>query len=104
MLCVLTHRRLRPGGYDAFREAWRPDEWWPAFRHGYHLRSADDPDEVVSFAFYDATMEEFEAIRDDPGWLEAEERRLQCLAPLQLSMRIGGVYEVAEEITASPSP
>ena len=79
MLCVLTHRRLKPGAYDAFRVAWRPDEWWPAFRHGYHLRSADDADEVISFAFYDATMEEFEAIRDDPRWLESEERRLQRL-------------------------
>ncbi len=100
MLCVLTHRRLHPGSYDAFRAAWRPDDWWPAFRHGYHLRSLDDPDEVISFAFYDATMEEFEAIRDDPRWMEAEDRRLERLAPLQHSMRIGGVYEVAEEITA----
>ena len=100
MLCVLTHRRLKPGSYDAFREAWQPDEWWPAFTHGYHLRSLDDADEVVSFAFYDATAEEFEAIRDEPGWLAAEDRRLQRLAPLQLSMRIGGVYEVAERITA----
>jgi hypothetical protein len=101
LLCVLTHRRLRPGSYDAFREAWRPDDWWPAFTIGYHLRSLDDPDEVVSFAFYDATAEEFEAMRDDPHWLAAEDRRLQRLAPLQLSMRIGGVYEVAEEITAT---
>jgi hypothetical protein len=100
LLCVLTHRRLRAGSYEAFREAWRPDDWWPKFRHGYHLRSLDDPDEVVSFAFYDATMEEFEAMRDEPGWLEAEEKRLQRLAPLQISMRIGGVYDVAEEITA----
>jgi hypothetical protein len=100
LLCVLTHRRLKPGSYDAFRDAWRPDDWWPAFQHGYHLRSLDDPDEVVSFAFYDATAEEFEAIRDDPKWLAAEERRLHRLAPLQLSMRIGGVYEVTERITA----
>lgn len=99
MLCVLTHRRLKPGSYDAFRDAWRPDDWWPAFTRGYHLRSLDDADEVVSFAFYDATAEEFEAIRDDPSWIAAEDRRLQRLAPLQLSMRIGGVYEVAEEIT-----
>jgi hypothetical protein len=101
LLCVLTHRRLKPGSYDAFRDAWQPDDWWPAFTRGYHLRSLDDPDEVVSFAFYDATAEEFEAIRDDPQWLAAEDRRLQRLAPLQLSMRIGGVYEVAEEITAT---
>src|SRR5215207_6311133 len=58
LLCVLTHRRLKPGTYDAFRDAWQPDDWWPAFKHGYHLRSLDDADEVVSFAFYDATEEE----------------------------------------------
>ncbi len=98
---MLTHRRLRPGSYDAFREAWQPDDWWPGFKRGYHLRSLDDPDEVISFGFYDATMEEFEAIRDDPQWLAAEERRLHRLAPLQESMRIGGVYEVAEEIAVA---
>jgi hypothetical protein len=99
LLCVLTHRRLRPGSYEAFRDAWQPDDWWPSFTHGYHLRSLDDPDEVISFAFYDATAEEFERIRDDPEWIAAEDRRLQRLAPLQLSMRIGGVYEVTEKVT-----
>jgi hypothetical protein len=44
-------------------------------------------------------MEQFEAIRDDPKWLESEERRLQRLAPFQVSMRIGGVYDVAEEVS-----
>jgi hypothetical protein len=100
LLCVLTHRRLKPGSYDAFLAAWQPDEWWPAFKYGYHLRSLDDPDEVISFAFYDATAAEFEAIRDDAAWIAAEDRRLRRLAPLQLAMRIGGVYEVAEEIRA----
>jgi len=97
LLCVLTHRRLKPGTYDAFHSAWQPEDWWPSFTRGYHLRSLDDPDEVISFTFYAATMEEFEAIRDDPQWLASEERRLRRLAPLQVSMRIGGVYEVAEE-------
>jgi hypothetical protein len=99
VICVLTHRQLRPGTYEEFREAWRPDDWWPRFHHGYHLRSADDPDQVISCAFYDATVEEFEELRDDPGWMEHEDHRLQRLAPFQLSARLGGVYEVAEEIT-----
>jgi hypothetical protein len=90
LLCVLTHRRLKRGSYEAFRDAWQPDDC-----------SLDDPDEVISFAFYDATADEFEAIRDDPSWLAAEDRRLQRIAPFQLAMRIGGVYEVAERITAS---
>ena len=100
MLCVLTHRRLEAGTYDDFRRAWQPDDWWPAFKRGYHLRSLDDPDEVISFAFYDATPEQFEAMRDDPEWLAAEDRRLQRMAPFQVSMRIGGVYEVEEEFGA----
>ena len=99
MLCVLTHRRLKPGTYEEFREAWRPDDWWPGFVRGYHLRSLDDPDEVVSFAFYDATAEEFESMRDSPDWLAAEDRRLQRLSRYQESMRIGGVYSVAEELS-----
>ena len=101
MLCVLTHRRLKPGAYEEFRSAWQPNEWWPAFRNGYHLRSADDPDEVISFAFYDATPEEFEAIRDDSRWLEAEDQRLRRMAPFQISAKLGGVYEVAEEFSSS---
>jgi hypothetical protein len=99
VLCVLTHRRLRPGTYDDFRTAWQPDDWWPGFVRAYHLRACDDADEVISFAFYDATMEEFEAMRDSPDWLAAEDRRLQRLSRYQESMRIGGVYDVAEEVT-----
>ena len=51
MLCVLTHRRLKPGTYEQFRAAWQPNEWWPAFRRGYHLRAASHsavlPDEFL---------------------------------------------------------
>jgi hypothetical protein len=101
VLCVLTHRRLKPGSYEEFRDAWQPNGWWPAFRNGYHLRATDDPDEVISFAFYDATPDEFEAIRDDPRWLEAEDQRLRRMAPFQVSAKLGGVYEVAEEFSGS---
>jgi hypothetical protein len=85
VLCVLTHRRLKPGTYEEFRTAWEPNEWWPAFRSGYHLRSVD----------------EFEQIRDDPRWLEAEDERLRRMAPFQISAKLGGVYEVVEEIWPS---
>ena len=45
-------------------------------------------------------MEEFEAIRDSPDWLAAEDRRLQRLSRFQESMRMGGSYEVAEKVRA----
>jgi hypothetical protein len=98
VICVLTHRQLEPGTYEQFREAWRPGEWWPHFTHGYHLRSADDPDQIISFAFYDATIEEFDEMRDDPHWMADEDRRLQRIQPFEQSAKLGGVYEVAEEI------
>jgi hypothetical protein len=43
MLCFLTVRKLKPGSYEAFREAWDPGEDVPAsftegFTRAYHLR------------------------------------------------------------------
>jgi hypothetical protein len=99
LLCVLTHRRLKPGAYEDFRRAWQPEDWWEGMTRGYHLRALDDPDEVISFAFYDMTVDEFEASRDDPAWLAAEDRRLARLSAVQESMKLGGVYEIAEEFT-----
>jgi hypothetical protein len=99
MICVLTHRRLKPDTFDEFREAWKPGQWWPGMVHAYHLRSVDDPCEVISFAFYDTTIDDYDASRDDPAFLEDEQRRLERISGFEESTRMGGVYEVAEDLT-----
>jgi hypothetical protein len=56
MLCFLTVRKLKPGSYESFREAWDPGEDVPAgftegFTRAYHLRNLEDENEVISFGF-----------------------------------------------------
>ena len=64
----------------------------------YHVRNQDDPDEVITVAFFEGTEEEIDAMRDDPDWMAGEERRLKRIAPLEESIKLAGVYEVVEEI------
>ncbi len=62
---ALTVRKLKPGAYDDWRQAWQPDEW-PAGMHAYILRNVRDPDEVVAFGMVEASREEVEAMREPP--------------------------------------
>src|SRR5690348_3630643 len=62
MLCALTVRRLKPGTFDQFREAFMapitsgaPPEGMVRFDM---LRNTADPDEVVCFGFFDGTAEQ----------------------------------------------
>jgi hypothetical protein len=98
MLCLLTIRRLKPGAHDEFRRKWEPDRWHGRFVRGYHVRNQDDPDEVLTVAFFEGTAEEIDAMRDEPEWMAGEERRLRRIAPLEVSVRLAGVYEVVDEI------
>lgn len=61
MLCALTHRRLKPGAYERFRAAWQPETWPPGWARAYHVRNVDDEDEIISFGFFDGTLEELRA-------------------------------------------
>jgi hypothetical protein len=91
---VLTGRRLAPGAYEAWREAWQPDEW-PAGVKAYILRKVGDPDEIIAFGFFDGTMDELEAMRPDPA---SEEARHARMAPHVESQFADGVYEVVEVV------
>ena len=46
MICVLTHRRLKPGAWEGFRAGWEPEEWWGPLARAYHLRSYEVIDEI----------------------------------------------------------
>jgi hypothetical protein len=98
MLCLLAVRRLKPGAHEAFRAGWRPERWHGRLVRAYHLANQDDPDEVITLAFFEGTAEDIEAMRDDPEWMAGEERRLRRIVPLEESVRLSGVYEVVEEI------
>jgi hypothetical protein len=96
MLCMLTVRRLKPGAEEAFARAWAPERWHPRMDRAYHLKRQDDSREVVTLAFFEGGEEEIEAMRDDPHWMAAEERRLAGIAPLEEAVVLTGVFEVVE--------
>ena len=99
MLCVMTVRRIKPGSYDEFRKAWQPDHWLPFATEVRIMRSPDDPNEVASFGFVDATVDELEAIRDDPEFLASETARIERIAAFEEAVLLNTIYEVVEEFS-----
>jgi hypothetical protein len=99
MICALTVRKLKPGTFDQFREAFMagmenvPPERLVRFNM---LRSTEDPDEVISFGFFDGSPEELREMTSKGGY----EEQLNTIAPFVDSVGADGLYEIVEERTA----
>ena len=98
MMCAVAVRRIKPGSYDRFRRAWQHDPWLPRYAKALVLRNEDSPDQVLTMAFFDGTQEQYDAARDDPETMAAEERRLHRIAEFEERVLISGVYELVEEV------
>jgi hypothetical protein len=100
MICTLTARRLKSGAYDAFRAAWDPGEDAPAevmgrWKHVYHARDVNDPDVVLSFGFFDGTLEELREMQSR----YARENQVDRVGEHVDEVLLDGSYEVVEELT-----
>jgi len=93
MLCAHTVRRLKPGTFDEFMEKFMPDpDSPPAGWVRFHaLRNLADEDQVVTFGFFDGTLEELEASQDDHDF----EAHRDAVAPFVEEVLLNGVYDVA---------
>ena len=94
MLCAHTVRRLKPGTYDQFVDAFvpagdAPPRGWVRF---HALRNLANPDEVVTFGFFDGSVEELERSQEDSDF---DERRA-AIDPLVETVIVNGIYEVSE--------
>lgn len=98
MMCAVAVRRIKPGSYQEFRKAWQHDPWLPRYQKALVMRNEDSDDQVLTIAFFDGTREEYEAARDDPETMKAEERRLHRIAQVEERVLLSAVYEVAEEV------
>jgi hypothetical protein len=99
MICALTVRKLKPGTFEQFRQAFTedfPDAPPEGFVRFNMVRNAEDPDEVISFGFFDGTPEQLRAAAAEQGY----EEQLERIAPLVESVGADGLYEVVEERTA----
>ena len=100
MYAALTVRKLKPGTYDQWREAWWPqdakDDSWPeGAGNAYILRNLNNPDEVIAFGFFEGDVD---ALRNDAGFQDLQRKRMEAMAPFIDSVGADGIYEVAEEI------
>ncbi len=57
MKAILTARRLHPGHFEAFRQAWQPERFPPGMVKAYVLRDRNDADQVTAFGVFDLSEE-----------------------------------------------
>jgi hypothetical protein len=98
MLCALTVRKLKPGTMEQFKQAFIPDDMtdvpagWKRF---YAVQNVNDENEIITFGFFDGTLEELRASQQE-GNSEYEERRAAADEFVE-SVGADGVFEVVEE-------
>ena len=98
MLCAHTVRRLKPDTFDEFREKFLPrgGEAPAGWQRFHMLRGLADPNEVITFGFFDGTLEELEQSQDAADY----ESRRGSIDPLVESVVSNGVYEIVETLDA----
>ena len=94
MICAHTVRRLKSGTFEQFAEGFGPPEGaeaagWVSF---YMLRGIADPNEVVTFGFFDGTAEQLEASQAEMGYSEVR----GAIEPLVEAVIANGLYEIAK--------
>lgn len=95
MLCALTVRKIRPGAMEDFKRAFGADdmEMPPGWRRFYAIRNVADENELVTFGFFDGTLEELRAGQADSDY---DERRAAAEEFVE-SVGADGVFEVIDE-------
>src|SRR5437763_3338203 len=98
MLVMFTARRLKPGAFDQFREAWDPGtEKPPGFQRAYHARNIRDEDEVISLGLFEMTIDEYRSWRGEHD--SDENQRVDRMSTFVQHEYVSGVFEVVDEVT-----
>ena len=102
MIVMFSARRLKPGAWDQFRQAWDPgDSRPPGFQRAYHARNIRDEDEVISFGLFDMTEEDYRRWRAEA---DAEEtQRVDRLSAFVQNAPVEGVYELVDVVDDGPA-
>lgn len=96
MVIMFTARRLKPGAWEQFRQAWDPGgDPPPGFQRAYHARNIRDEDEVISFGLFDMSLDDYRRWREESD--AAENRRVDSMSTFVEAEHVSGVYEVVDE-------
>ena len=97
MIVMFSARRLKPGAWEQFRQAWDPgEERPPGFKRAYHARNIRDEDEVISFGLFDMTMDDYRNWREKQD--AQENQRVDRMSTFVQNEHVSGVYEVVDEV------
>jgi heme-degrading monooxygenase HmoA len=98
MIVMFSARRLKPGAWEQFRNAWEPedDAMPPGLQRAYHARNIRDEDEIISFGLFDMTEDEYRRWR---GEADAQEmQRVDHISAFVEHEPVAGVYEVIDTV------
>jgi hypothetical protein len=98
MLCALTVRTLKSGAEEDFRQAFGPGEDMeppPGWKRFVALRNVTDENEIITFGYFDGTLEE---LRENQERNDYDERRAEAEQFVD-SVGTDGIFEVVEERT-----
>jgi hypothetical protein len=99
MLCALTVRQLEPGTFEQFAETFSPraEDGVPAGWVRYTvLRDTADENRIVTFGFFDGTLDELERNQEEHGYAE---RRAEA-EKYVVDVPVNGVFEVMVNLEA----
>jgi hypothetical protein len=99
MICALTVRKLKPGTFEQFREAFmaaESDDEMPAGSQFFMVRNTENPDEVICFGLFDGALDELRTSDLYSGYDE----QLTKIAPFVEAVGTDGMYEVVEHEAA----
>jgi hypothetical protein len=100
MLCALTVRQLKPGAFERFAEEFGPREsegpprGWVRFDM---IRDVADENRVVTFGFFDGTLEELERSQADSDYAE----RRAAVDDIVDEVVVNGVFEVVRDMSVA---
>jgi len=100
MLCALTVRKLKPGTFEEFRQAFIPEEGVevPAGWKRFHaLRNVADENEVITFGFFEGSLEELREGQQQQAEGEGYQERRATIEQFVESVGADGIFEVVEE-------
>jgi hypothetical protein len=99
LLCALTVRQLQAGSFEQFAEAFRPSDGdrppsgWMSFTM---LRDTADENRVVTFGFFDGTLDELQSSQEQHGY----EQRRDAAGQFVEEVLVNGVFDVVAEMKA----
>jgi heme-degrading monooxygenase HmoA len=98
MIVMLSARRLKPGAWEQFRQAWgsEDEDRPPGFQRAYHARNIRDEEEIISFGLFDMTIEDYRRWREEGDARENE--RVDRMSAFVENEHVAGVFEVIDTL------